>query len=47
MVDVGLRPKTVRDAKLAPVRAILQWGVHNQVLAANVAQKVTIDVRAR
>ena len=47
MVDAGLRPKTVRDAKLAPVRAILQWGVHNQLLAANVAEKVTIDVRAK
>ena len=47
LVDAGLRPKTVRDAKLAPVRAILQWGVHNQLLAANVAEKVTIDVRAK
>ena len=47
MVDAGLRPKTVRDAKLAPVRAILQWGVQNQHLAENVAEKVTIDVRAK
>lgn len=47
MVDTGLRPKTVRDAKLAPVRAILQWGVRNQLLAENVAEKVTIDVRAK
>jgi integrase len=47
MVDAGLRPKTVRDAKLAPVRAILQWGVQNQLLAENVAEKVTIDVRAK
>ena len=27
MVEAGLRPKTIQDAKLAPVRAILQWGV--------------------
>ena len=47
MVDAGLRPKTVRDAKLAPVRAILPWGVQNRLLAANVAEKVTIDVRAK
>jgi integrase len=47
MVEAGLRPKTVRDAKVAPVRAILQWGVQNQLLAENVAEKVTIDVRAK
>jgi integrase len=47
MVEAGLRPKTVRDAKLAPLRAILQWGVQNQLLAENVAEKITIDVRAK
>ena len=47
MVEAGLRPKTVRDAKLAPLRAILQWGVQNQQLAENVAEKITIDVRAK
>jgi hypothetical protein len=26
MVDEGLRSKTIQDSKLAPVRAILQWG---------------------
>jgi hypothetical protein len=26
MVDAGLRSKTIQDSKLAPVRAILQWG---------------------
>ena len=25
MVEAGLRPKTIQNAKLAPVRAILQW----------------------
>jgi len=47
MIEAGLRPKTVRDAKLAPLRAILQWGVQNQLLAENVAEKITIDVRAK
>jgi integrase len=47
MVEAGLRPKTVRDAKLAPLRAILQWGVQNQLLAENVAEKITINVRAK
>ncbi|MBR1231992.1 site-specific integrase [Bradyrhizobium sp. AUGA SZCCT0182] len=47
LVEAGLRSKTVRDAKLAPVRAILQWGVQNLLLADNVAEKVTIDVRAK
>ena len=47
MVEAGLRPKTVRDAKLAPLRAILQWGVQNQLLAENVAEKITIDVRVK
>ena len=47
MVDAQLRPKTVRDAKLAPVRAILQWGVQNQHLTENVAEKITIDLRAK
>jgi hypothetical protein len=27
MVAAGLRPKTIQDAKLAPVRAILHWGL--------------------
>ncbi len=30
MVAAGLRPKTIQDAKLAPMRAILQWGVQNK-----------------
>ena len=27
LIEAGLRPKTIRDAKFAPVRAILQWAV--------------------
>lgn len=46
MVEAGLRPKTIQDAKLAPVRAILQWGVDNRRLAKNPADHVTIEVKA-
>lgn len=47
MVEEGLQPKTIRDAKLAPVRAILQWGVENKKLPSNPAQGVSIDVKAK
>jgi integrase len=47
MVETGLRPKTIRDAKLAPVRAILQWAVDNRRLPLNPAERVTIDVRVK
>jgi len=46
MVEAGLRPKTIQHAKLAPVRAILQWGVDNRRLAKNPADHVTIEVKA-
>ena len=47
MVEAGLRPKTIQDAKLAPVRAILQWGVNNKHLASNPADGVSLDVRSK
>jgi integrase len=47
MVEAGLNSKTIRDAKLAPVRAILQWAVDNHCLAINPAARVTIDVKTR
>jgi hypothetical protein len=47
MIEVGLHPKTIRDAKLAPVRAILQWAVDNHLLPINLATRVTIDVKTR
>jgi integrase len=43
----GLRPKTIREGKLAAVRAILQWGKDNRRLPSNVAEQVTIDVRTK
>ena len=47
MIDTGLRPKTIRDAQLAPIRALLRWGVDNRHLAANPAERIVIDVRQR
>jgi len=35
MIEAGLRPKTIQDAKLAPLRAILQWGVQNKLLTGH------------
>jgi hypothetical protein len=39
LVADGLRAKTIREGKLAPVRAILQWGADNRKLASNVAER--------
>jgi hypothetical protein len=47
MVDAGLRPKTIQDAKLAPLRAIFQWGVSNKRIASNPAEGVSLDVRSK
>jgi hypothetical protein len=47
LIEMGLRPKTIRDAKLAPVRAILQWAVDNHRLAENPAKRVVIDVKIK
>ena len=45
LLEAGRRPKTIRDVKLAAVRAILQWGVDNDRLPTNAAARVTIDVK--
>jgi len=47
LLEAGLRTKTIRDSKLAPLRAILQWGVDNRKLAANPASRIVVDVRAK
>jgi integrase len=47
MLSAGRAAKTIRDAKLAPVRAILQWAVDNHRLASNPATRVTIDAKVR
>jgi integrase len=47
MVEAGARPKTIRDAKLTPVRAILQWAADNRRIASNPAERITIDVRQK
>ncbi|WP_187278805.1 tyrosine-type recombinase/integrase [Methylobacterium sp. WL12] len=47
MIREGRRPKTIRDAKLAPVRAILQWAVDNRRLKENPAARVSMDVKSK
>ena len=43
----GLKAKTIRDGKLAPVRAILQWATDNRKIPANPGTRVNIDLKAR
>ncbi len=47
LVESGLRAKTIRDAKLAAIRAILQWAVDNRRLATNPAERIVIDVKSK
>jgi integrase len=47
MVEAGLRPKTIQDAKLAPMRAILQWGAQNKHIMSNPAEGVSLDARSK
>jgi hypothetical protein len=47
MIEAGLHPKTILGAKLAPVRAILQWGVDNDHLPSNPAARITIGLKTR
>jgi integrase len=47
LIDDELHPKTIRDGKLAPLRAIFQWGVDNLKLGNNPAERVTVDVKVR
>ena len=47
MIELGLHPKTIRDAKLAPVRAILQWAVDNHRLPVNPTTRLTIGLKTR
>ena len=43
----GLKAKTIRDSKLAPVRAILQWATDNRKLEVNPGARINIDLKAR
>jgi integrase len=45
LIGQELSGKTIRDAKLAPVRAMLQWAVDNRLLVDNVAERITINVK--
>lgn len=46
LIEEGLSGKTIRDSKLAPIRAILQWGVDNRRLPANPAERITMGIKA-
>lgn len=43
----GLAAKTVRDSKLAPVRALFQWGVDNAKLGLNPAARLGITLKQK
>lgn len=47
LIDGGLRAKSIRDSRLAPIRAVFGWGTDNRRLAKNVAERITIDVKAK
>lgn len=47
LLEQGLKTKTIRDSKIAPLRAILQWGVDNRKIADNPAARIQIDVRGK
>jgi integrase len=47
LLDAGLRTKTIRDSKIAPIRAVLQWGVDNRTILTNPAARVVIDIRGK
>lgn len=45
MVQEGLRSKTIQDAKLAPMRAVFEWGFKNKLIPANPAEGVSLEVK--
>jgi len=47
LIEAGLRPKTIRDSKFAPVRAILRWAVDNRRLPANPAERLMVNVKVK
>ena len=47
LVEAGLRTKTIRNSKIAPLRAILQWGVDNRKLTAVPVSRIVVTVRAK
>ena len=47
LIERELSTKTIRDGKIAPVRAILQWGLDNRHISANVAERLTVKVKIK
>jgi integrase len=46
LLGKGLAAKTIRDGKLAPVRAIFQWAADNRKIEVNPGARITIDLKA-
>lgn len=47
LIESGFKPKTIRDAHLVPIRAILQWAVDNRKLPTNPAERITMEVKKK
>lgn len=47
LVASGLAAKTIRESRLAPIRAILRWGVDNRRLDENPAERITISIKQK
>lgn len=47
LVASGLSAKTIRESRLAPIRAVLRWGVDNRRLPENPAERITISVKQK
>ncbi len=46
LIANGLEGRTIRDSKLAAVRAMLQWAVDNRLLPHNAAERITISIKS-
>jgi hypothetical protein len=44
LIASGLHPNTIRDSKLGPVRAIMQWAVDSRRIPFNPAERITIKI---
>jgi len=47
LLESGLQAKTIRDSKLAPIKAILQTAVDNRRLPVNPATKITVPFKSK
>jgi integrase len=47
MLEKGLQPRTIRSAKLAAIKSLLQWAVSNGRIPTNPAAKVTVGLKTK